>query len=71
MCILKNQLKKQRSFSCILKDIEKALKNVPEQDTPKLLDLPENVNRSWQKKQSTETISQLRREYTGCSSDYT
>ncbi|XP_060838419.1 cytoplasmic dynein 2 heavy chain 1 [Rhopalosiphum padi] len=43
------------------KDVENALKSVPEQDTPKLLDLPENVDRSWQKKQSTETISQLRR----------
>lgn len=47
----------------IIKDVENALKTIPEQDTPKMLDLPENVDRSWQKKQSAETITQLRREY--------
>lgn len=44
-----------------MKDIENALKSVPEQDTPKILDLPENVDKSWQKKQIIEIISQLRR----------
>lgn len=46
-----------------MKDIENALRSIPEQDTPKILDLPQNVDRSWQKKQSTEIISQLRRKY--------
>ncbi|XP_050420010.1 cytoplasmic dynein 2 heavy chain 1 [Adelges cooleyi] len=46
------------------KDVEMALKNVPE-DTPRLLNLPENVDRSWQKKQSAEIIAQLRRMNTG------
>lgn len=46
----------------IIKDVENALRTISEQDTPKMLDLPENVDRTWQKKQSAETVSQLRRE---------
>lgn len=52
---------KIKYFSFLSKDIENALKNIPEQNTPKLLDLPENVDRSWQKKQSSKIIAQLRR----------
>ncbi|XP_050526495.1 cytoplasmic dynein 2 heavy chain 1 isoform X2 [Daktulosphaira vitifoliae] len=40
--------------------IEKALKNIPDQDLPSLLNMPDNVDKSWQKKESDKVILQLR-----------